>query len=108
MVAIPWRSGVLPRSWAGWLGVFGTAAMVTAIVWWAILFPTVVENAGLTLGEALPCIASNSEICSLAMALCGAQHLFGIKQYLPGLFWAGTILLSVSLLVAPRADGRSK
>lgn len=87
---------------AVWLGLFGALAIAAAVTWWAILFPTVVDNTGLTLGEALPCIASNSELCSLAMALCGAHHLFGIQHYSPGLFWAGIVLLSASLLLASR------
>ena len=108
MVVIPWRSGVAPRSWAIWLGLFGAAAIAVAIGWWAILFPTVVENTGLTLGEALPCVASNSEICSLAMALCGVRHIFGIRHYSPGLFWAGIVLSSASLLLASRGRDRRR
>jgi hypothetical protein len=102
MVAVAARLGA---GLAVWLGLFGAAAIAAAIGWWAILFPTVVENTGLTLGDALPCIASNSEVCSLAMALCGVRHLFGIGHYSPGLFWAGIILLSASLLASRGARG---
>ncbi len=35
-----------------------------------LLFPTVPENAGPALGQALPCVASNLHVCSLAMATC--------------------------------------
>ena len=84
---------------ATFLAAFGVAAVAAAIGWWAILFPIVVDNTGLTWSEALPCIASNSDMCSLAMALCGAHHLFGIQQYSPSLFWAGILFLGSSLLV---------
>ena len=81
-----------------WLGAAGTAAIGAAIGWWFILFPTVVENTGLTLGQALPCVASNSDVCTLAMAICGGNHLFGVRHYSPNLFWVGAILISASLL----------
>ena len=81
------------------LAALGVVAVAAAIAWWALLFPTVVDNTGLTWREAMPCIASNSDICSLAMALCGAHHLFGIEHYSPSLFWAGIFFLGASLLV---------
>lgn len=84
---------------ATFLAALGVVAVVAAIGWWAVLFPTVVDNTGLAWSEALPSIASNSDICSLAMALCGAHHLFGIQQYSPSLFWAGILFLGASLLV---------
>jgi hypothetical protein len=91
---------------ATFLAALGVVAVAAAIGWWAILFPTVVDNTGLTWSEALPCIASNSDICALAMALCGAHHLFGLQQYSPSLFWAGILLLGASLLVTSRAVGK--
>jgi hypothetical protein len=105
MVALVIRRGA---GLALWLALFGAATIAVAIGWWAILFPAVVENTGLSLSEALPCIASRSDICSLAMALCGARHLFGIREYSPSLFWAGIALLSASLLVASRPAGKRR
>jgi hypothetical protein len=78
----------------------GAAALVAACAWWAILFPGVMLNTGLGLGQALPCIASDSGMCILAMSLCGARHLFGIHHYSPLLFWIGTIALSLGLMLA--------
>jgi hypothetical protein len=83
-----------------WLGSIGLVVVGAAIAWWVLLFPTVVENTGLTLGQALPCIASNSDICSLAMAICGGNHLLGIKHYSPDLFWVGAVLFSLSLIAS--------
>jgi hypothetical protein len=80
----------------GWLGGI---AIATAFAWWAVLFPSVVANTGLTFVEAVPCVASNSQLCELETALCGARHLFGISFYSPTLFWCGAALLSASLLV---------
>ncbi len=79
----------------GWLGAIG---IVAACAWWALLFPMVVANTGLGFGDALPCIASNSQLCELETTLCGARHLFGVKSYSPTLFWCGAALLSASLL----------
>jgi hypothetical protein len=80
-----------------WLGLAGTVIISAAVAWWGILFPTVLENTGLSLGQALPCVASNSDVCSLAMATCGADHIFGIRHYSPNLFWVGAVLLCSSL-----------
>jgi hypothetical protein len=77
----------------------GVAGLVAACAWWAILFPGVMLNTGLGLGQALPCIASDSGMCVLAMSLCGARHLFGIHHYTPQLFWIGTIALSLGLML---------
>ena len=77
--------------------VLGALALVAAMAWWAILFPGVMLNTGLGLGQALPCIGSDSTICSLAMSLCGGQHLFGIHHYTPQLFWIGAMASSLGL-----------
>ena len=80
-----------------WLGGVTVAA---AFAWWGAMFPTVVANTGLTFAEAVPCVASNSQLCELETALCGKAHVFGISYYSPTLFWCGVGLLSASLLAA--------
>lgn len=80
------------------LGWLGGIVIATAFAWWAMLFPSVVANTGLTFGEAVPCVVSNSQLCELETMLCGARHLFGITHYSPTLFWCGAALLSASLL----------
>jgi hypothetical protein len=77
--------------------VLGAVALVGAFAWWAILFPGVMLNTGLGLSQALPCVASDSTICSLAMSLCGGQHLFGVRRYTPELFWIGLMASSLGL-----------
>ena len=89
--------GISPRLICVGLGWLGGSAIATAFAWWAILFPGVVANTGLTFREAVPCVVSNSQLCELEMALCGARHLFGITSYSPTLFWCGAVLLSASL-----------
>jgi hypothetical protein len=96
MVAGP--AGISPRLACTGLGWLGVIAIATAFAWWALLFPSVVANTGLTFGEAVPCVASRSQLCELETALCGARHLFGITSYSPTLFWCGAALLSTSLL----------
>jgi hypothetical protein len=92
-------AGISPRIACAGLRWLGGIAIATAFAWWAVLFPSVVANTGLTFVEAMPCIASNSQLCELETALCGSRHLFGITSYSPTLFWCGTALLSASLLV---------
>ncbi len=89
----------LRRRFPFWLGALGALIVTAAVAWWGILFPTVLENTGLSLGQALPCVASTSDVCSLAMAICGGEHIFGIRHYSPNLFWVGAILLCSSLAV---------
>jgi hypothetical protein len=86
------------RGICGGLGWLGAITIAAALAWWGILFPSVVANTGLSFGEALPCVASNSQLCELETTLCGARHLFGITSYSPTLFWCGAGLLSLSLL----------
>ena len=50
--------------------IFSAVAIATAFAWWAVLFPSVVAKTGLTFGEAVPCVASNSQLCELETALC--------------------------------------
>jgi len=80
--------------------VAGFVALLATAAWWAILFPGVMLNTGLGLGQALPCVASDSSICTLAMSLCGGHHLFGIRRYTPQLFWVGTMALSLGILLS--------
>jgi hypothetical protein len=80
------------------IGWVGGVALALAIAWWSLLYPTVVANTGLGFAEALPCIASASDLCLLAAAQCGGSHLFGIAHYSPTLFWCGVGLLGTSLL----------
>jgi hypothetical protein len=91
-------AGIAPRRACAVLGWLGGISIALAFAWWAALFPSVVANTGLSFAEAAPCVASNSQLCELAAALCGAPHLFGITSYSPALFWCGVALLSAGLL----------
>jgi len=92
-------AAISARAVCALLGGLGGIIVATAFAWWAVLFPSVVANTGLTFIEAVPCAVSSSQLCKLATALCGVPHLFGITSYSPVLFWCGVALLSASLLV---------
>jgi NitT/TauT family transport system permease protein len=91
-------AGLSPRLACTALGWLGGIVIATAFAWWAVLFPSVVANTGLTFGQAVPCVVSGSQLCELETALCGAHHLFGITSYSPRLFWCGVALLCAKLL----------
>ena len=92
-------AGLPPRPVRAGLGWAGGIAIVGALTWWAVLFPGIAGNTGLTFAEAMPCVVSDSQLCQLATALCGARHLFGINHYSPTLFWCGAALLCVRLVL---------
>ncbi|MBN9058966.1 MULTISPECIES: hypothetical protein [Kaistia] len=70
----------------------GILALVVALAWWAVVFLNVAANTSLTIPAAVPCLVNTSDLCSLAMSLCGAGHWLGIPRYWEGLFWAGAVL----------------
>jgi hypothetical protein len=96
------------RAVSSWLGLLGISTVGAALTWWVILFPTVVANTVLSFVEAIPCIASNSDLCLLETHLCGGHHLFGIRHYSPSLFWCGIALLSASLFAANMLPSASR
>jgi hypothetical protein len=85
------------RDWAGTalLGA-GIAALAVALAWWGLVFGNVVVNTSLSLPAAVPCLVSTSDLCSLAMSLCGSGHWLGITRYSEGLFWTGLALTVAS------------
>jgi hypothetical protein len=48
--------------------------------------------------EASSCLVHNSDICTLAKALCLGSHPRALIAYWTSAFWLGLIVLSVSLL----------
>lgn len=77
----------------------GTLALAAALAWWGIVFGNVAANTSLTLPAAVPCLVNTSDLCSLAMSLCGAGHWLGITRYWEGLFWAGAALLVLAAIL---------
>lgn len=78
----------------------GLACLLLAIAWWGTVFPSVSSNTGLTLPEVLPCLAVDSGMCRLGLALCGSRHFLGLAGYSPALFWTGAGLLSLASVLA--------
>ena len=75
----------------GLLGV-GILALLVALAWWGVVFVNVAANTSLSIPAALPCLVNTSDLCSLAMSLCGSSHWLGITRYWEGVFWAGAVL----------------
>jgi hypothetical protein len=84
--------------------VIGGATVVGAIAWWWITYGEVVNYGYLSWREAGDCLVLNSDICSLAKALCLGSHPRVLFAYWTSVFWLGLIVLSISLLTS----GRSK
>jgi len=81
----------------------GTATLLGAIGWWWITFGEVVRYGYLSWPEAGSCLVQNSDICSLAQALCLGAHPRILIAYWASLFGLGVIVLSASLLTSERA-----
>jgi hypothetical protein len=81
----------------------GSAVLLAAIGWWWITFGEVVNYGYLSWGEAGGCLVQNSDICSLAKALCLGSHPRLLVAYWASVFWLGVIVLSASLLTSERA-----
>ncbi|ODT15325.1 MAG: hypothetical protein ABS35_31810 [Kaistia sp. SCN 65-12] len=76
--------------------VAGIAALAGALAWWGVVFGNVAANTSLSLPAAVPCLVNTSDLCSLAMSLCGSGHWLGITRYWEGLFWVGAALTAVA------------
>jgi hypothetical protein len=87
-------------AWAA--GVLGGLGLLATLGWWWIVYEPVITSQLLTVPRALPCIASDSDLCTLAQALCRADHPFGIRHYYNGSFWIGLTLLGAALLLPYR------
>jgi hypothetical protein len=82
------------------ISLLGGLALLAAVGWWWLVYRPVVLSALLSPAQALPCLIGRSDICTLAQALCKADHLFGIRHYYAIVPWIGIVLLSGGLLLA--------
>jgi hypothetical protein len=80
----------------------GGAVVVAAIVWWWITYGEVVNYGYLSWREAGDCLVRNSDVCSLATALCLGSHPRLLVSYWSSALWLGLIAVSLSLLLAGR------
>ena len=90
------------RRAAGLLLTIGGATLSAAVVWWWITYSEVVNFGYLSWREAGDCLVRNSDVCSLAKALCLGSHPRGLIPYWTSTFWLGLIALSASLLTLGR------
>ena len=82
--------------------MIGGAVLLAAIAWWWLTFGEVVGYGYLSWREAGGCLVANSDLCSLAKALCLGSHPRLLLAYWASVFWAGASLLSASLLTLER------
>jgi hypothetical protein len=85
------------------LSAAGGLTLCVALAWWWLTYREVVGYGYLSLREAGQCFVANSDICSLAKALCLGDHPRALVGYWTSAFWVGAILLSTSLIGADRA-----
>jgi hypothetical protein len=79
--------------------VVGGVLTMLAILWWWVVFDELLKTNTMTLSEVVPCLARNTDICSLAESLCRQDHFLGIRRYSAEAFWGagGLFLLAVAM-----------
>ena len=85
----------------------GGAGVVAGLSWWYIVFRPVLAGAYLKYTDALTCVATTTDLCALAQALCLSQHFLGITHYSTSLFWVAAALLSGGAFVASQRTRRA-
>ena len=86
------------------LSIGGGAILVAALGWWWTTYGEVVAYGYLSWREAGVCLIGNSEICTLAKALCFGAHPRFVIAYWSSAFWVALAILSASLLTAGRME----
>jgi hypothetical protein len=86
--------------WAG-----GTMVLL-ALIWWTLVFRSVVTYDYLSLPQATLCLGTSNSICELAMSLCSAKvrHWLDVNWYSPKLLWLGMAVACAALTLEPRAS----
>ena len=90
------------RGTTGALLSIGGAIFLAALAWWWVTYGEAVAYGYLSWREAGACLVGNSDICTLAKALCLGAHPRLIIAYWSSAFWIGMAVLSASLLTAGR------
>jgi hypothetical protein len=79
----------------------GGVLVGSAVLWWALVFRTVVTYDYLSFPQATVCLGVSNSICELAMSLCSAKirHWLNVNWYSPQLLWVGMALVFAGLTV---------
>jgi hypothetical protein len=86
------------------LWLIGGVLVLAAVLWWALVFRSVVTYDYLSLPQATVCLGMSNSICELAMSLCSARirHWLNFNWYSPNLLWLGMALVFAGLTVESR------
>ncbi|RKP53612.1 hypothetical protein [Pararobbsia silviterrae] len=78
----------------------GGLSVAVGLAWWYIVFRPVLNATYLKYSDALTCVATTTDLCALAQALCLNQHFLGITRYSTSVFWMATALLGAGALAS--------
>ena len=90
------------------LSPLAVLALALALGWWWRTFGEVVGYGYLSWGEAGRCLLTDSDICSLAKALCLGSHPRSFVAYGSVAFWIAAALLSLALILSPGRANRAR
>jgi hypothetical protein len=88
--------------------IAGGVLTTLAILWWWIVFDELLKTNTMTFSEVVPCLARNTDICSLAESLCRQDHFLGIRRYSAEAFWGAGGLLLVAMVMRPFRIGQAR
>ena len=78
--------------------LLGLGGLVTvgSVIWWASFYGQVTKEVGGNLGDFFQCLYTSGGPCGF---LVGIAQLAGVTPYNPTLFWIGTIMLGVGIIL---------
>ena len=95
-------------SFSNGLLLIGGVLTTLAILWWWIVFDELLKTNTMSLTEIIPCLARNTDICSLAESLCREDHFLGIRKYSAEAFWSSGAILLVALIMRSFRLGQAR
>ena len=76
--------------------LLGILITIGAVVWWVIFYSQVTSELGTDLGEAFSCLYSSEGGCGF---VSGVAQMGGMTPYNPMVFWIGSGLLGLGILL---------
>lgn len=91
-----------------WVLAVGAGLILLALMWWYVIFGTIVSEGYGKYSQAAPCLwGTSGYTCQLMLSLCSVDYLLIPKAYHPELFQTGVLLLlSGGLFAALRRSRR--